>query len=174
MRNFLSKYIKKRDYFFIFFTILLGSLCHFIYDWSGGFALAALFCPVNEYTWEHLKLLYFPFFLATFWYSRRYKGEPARFFYARFLGAVCGLLSIIVLFYTYTGITGQSFLVVDILIFCLSVLTAFLMSSYFYQNIHFVPSLTSALFLWTVFSFAFFIFTCYPLNLPLFFPPDIV
>lgn len=174
MQHFLSKYIKKRDYLFILFTIFLGSLCHFIYDWSGGLALAALFCPINESTWEHLKLLYFPFLLTSFWYYRRYKMDPVLFFYSRFLGVICGLLSIIVLFYTYTGIIGQSFLIIDLLIFCLSVLTAFGMSSYFYQLLNFVPSPAMVLFLWTVFSFSFFIFTCYPLNLPLFFPPDIV
>lgn len=174
MRRFLSKYLTDSDILFIVFVILLGCLCHFIYDWSGGLALAALFCPVSESTWEHLKLLYFPFLLASILYYQQQKPEPARFFYARFLGVLCGLASIVVLFYTYTGVIGQSFFVIDLLLFCAGVLTSFFLSSWFFRTLRSVPAVTTVLVLWTAVSFCFFIFTCYPLNLPLFFPPDIV
>lgn len=39
----------------------LGTLNHFLYFLSGQSPIVALFCPVNESVWEHLKLLYFPF-----------------------------------------------------------------------------------------------------------------
>ena len=38
----------------------LSGVFHFIYDWSGKQAWIGFFCPVNESTWEHLKLLFFP------------------------------------------------------------------------------------------------------------------
>ena len=44
----------------ILFTIILGSLSHFFYGWSGNFFLVGFFSPVNESVWEHLKLLFFP------------------------------------------------------------------------------------------------------------------
>lgn len=44
----------------ILFTMILGSLSHFFYGWSGDFFLVGLFSPVNESVWEHLKLLFFP------------------------------------------------------------------------------------------------------------------
>ncbi len=47
----------------ILFTAALGSFGHFAYDLSKENILVALFCPVNESTWEHLKLLFFPFLL---------------------------------------------------------------------------------------------------------------
>ena len=47
------------------YTVLLGSLLHFVYGWSGGSVLAAGFSAVNESTWEHMKLLFFPVFLLT-------------------------------------------------------------------------------------------------------------
>ena len=39
---------------------LLGTLGHFLYDWSGENKLIGYFFSVNESTWEHLKLLFFP------------------------------------------------------------------------------------------------------------------
>ena len=45
------------------FTGALGTLLHFVYEWSGGSALAAWFSAVNESTWEHMKLLFVPLFL---------------------------------------------------------------------------------------------------------------
>ncbi|MEI3362382.1 MAG: DUF6512 family protein [Oscillospiraceae bacterium] len=45
------------------FTGALGVLLHFLYEWSGGNTLAAAFSAVNESTWEHMKLLFFPMFV---------------------------------------------------------------------------------------------------------------
>ena len=36
---------------------LVGTLLHFVYDWWPN-ALTAIFTPVNESVWEHLKLLF--------------------------------------------------------------------------------------------------------------------
>ena len=44
-------------------TIILGIVSHFVYDWTGGNFFVGLFFPVNESTWEHMKLLYFPLLL---------------------------------------------------------------------------------------------------------------
>ena len=41
-------------------TSLAGTLLHFLYDWTGENKIAALISGVNESTWEHMKLLYFP------------------------------------------------------------------------------------------------------------------
>ena len=46
-------------------SILAGSVLHFLYDlWPNP--LTAVFAPVNESVWEHLKLLYWPFLAAAF------------------------------------------------------------------------------------------------------------
>ena len=47
------------------FTGAVGTLLHFVYEWTGGDPLIAAFCAVNESTWEHMKLLFVPFFLFT-------------------------------------------------------------------------------------------------------------
>ena len=42
------------------FVGILGTLFHFVYDWCRQARLIGLFVPVNESTWEHMKLLFIP------------------------------------------------------------------------------------------------------------------
>ena len=41
-------------------VILAGTLLHFLYDWSGQTLPAGFFAAINESTWEHMKLLFWP------------------------------------------------------------------------------------------------------------------
>ena len=41
-------------------TGLFGTLLHFVYEWTGGNRVIAVFSAVNESTWEHMKLLFIP------------------------------------------------------------------------------------------------------------------
>lgn len=50
----------KTNLFRFIFISVLGVLLHFTYEWSGDNAVVGLFSAVNESTWEHLKLLFFP------------------------------------------------------------------------------------------------------------------
>lgn len=151
-------------------AILLGFLNHFLYRLSGGQAFAALFCPVNESVWEHLKLLFFPILFVSVIEYLLCRPDAVRFFYYRFLAALCAMGSTVVLFYTYTGIIGRNFLLTDILIFLFSILFAFYMDAYFYLLSVRKVSRTTAFSLWIVLSVCYFVFTCYPPNIPLFFP----
>ena len=45
------------------FTSVMGTLLHFLYELSGGRLWAAVISGVNESTWEHMKLLFWPLFL---------------------------------------------------------------------------------------------------------------
>ena len=40
--------------------LISGVLLHYAYEWSGENVIVGLFSAVNESTWEHLKLVYFP------------------------------------------------------------------------------------------------------------------
>ena len=42
---------------------LAGTLLHFLYDWTGNLVAVAPFSGVNESTWEHMKLLFWPLFI---------------------------------------------------------------------------------------------------------------
>ncbi len=106
-------------------TSLFGTLLHFLYEWTGEGLLAAPFSGVNESTWEHMKLLFFPTFLfaiAQYFFFR----EREDFWCVKLLGALLGLVSIPVLFYTYNGAIGKSPDWINIAIFFVAVAIAYL------------------------------------------------
>ncbi len=84
-----------------------GTLLHFLYEWSGGSLWVAPFSGVNESTWEHMKLLYFPMLLFALVQSRFFKGYE-NFWCVKSAGFSAGLLLIPALFYTYNGAFGRS------------------------------------------------------------------
>ena len=156
-----------------FLAAALGTWNHFFYSFSGHSAIVALFCPVNESVWEHLKLLFFPFLFVSVLEYLCYRRTPLRFFYARYIGAISGMIFTVAFFYTYTGIIGRNFLLIDILLFFSSVLIAFLSADYFYRKNHSVRTSdqTFIITLWSVTALFFFVFTCFPPDLPLFYSP---
>ena len=89
------------------FAALSGTLLHYLYDWTGGSVLAAPFSGVNESTWEHMKLLYFPLLIFALIQSRFFK-ERKGFWCIKLIGTVIGLAFIPMLFYTYNGAIGKS------------------------------------------------------------------
>lgn len=89
------------------FATLAGTILHFLYDWTGGSILAAPFSGVNESTWEHMKLLYFPLLLFAL-VQRRFFRDRKNFWCVKLLGTVLGLVLIPVLFYTLSGVFGKT------------------------------------------------------------------
>ena len=84
-----------------------GTLLHFLYEWTGENRFAALFSSVNESTWEHMKLLFFPMFIFALIQSRFFRDEE-RFFCIKLRGILLGLALIPVIYYTYNGVIGKS------------------------------------------------------------------
>ena len=170
MQNIFNKSLNKKNLPFILAVAILGSLNHFLYDWTGGSSFAALFCPINESPWEHLKLLFFPFLFLTLGTAALRRFRDRRFFYCRFLGVVCGMAFTLVTFYTYTGIWGSHVLILDLLIFFLSVVLSFSAARFFFRALKQIPSANVIFTLWGAGIFFFFVFTCFPPGIPLFFP----
>jgi len=83
-----------------------GTILHFLYDWTNKSLLIAAFSGVNESTWEHMKLLYFPLFIFALVQSRYFK-EYKNYWCIKLIGIVTGLITIPVLFYTYNGVFGN-------------------------------------------------------------------
>ncbi len=171
MRRFLLKYINKKDMPSLAITMILSCLKYFLYEWSRGSALSALVCPVNESVWEQLKLLFFPYFFVSVWMALRSRLPVMQFFYLRLLGVSCGMLSIIMLYYSYTGIIGRHFVIVDIFIFLFGVLFACCLPGIFTKIQIRIPTSDIFFAFWPVVSLLFFVFTCFPPDIPLFFPP---
>lgn len=107
------------------FVLITGTLSHFIYEWSGSNPLAALFFPVNESTWEHMKLIFFPTLLYGFYMQHTLKAEYPCISNAIPAGILAGTILIPVLFYSYTGILGFNTMILDISVFIVAVLITF-------------------------------------------------
>ena len=106
------------------FTWILGTVLHFTYEWSNENSITAVFSAVNESTWEHLKLLFFPMLITTIigYFYLKPKEDYKNFLCAKTLGILAALSFVVVFFYTYTGIIGTNFVVLDIGSFFIGVL----------------------------------------------------
>lgn len=107
--------ILKFQIFSIIFTWILGTLLHFTYEWSDNNLLLAAFSAVSESTWEHLKLLFFPMLITTvIGYFYIGKNNISNFLCAKTIGIITSISFIVIFFYTYTGILGTNFAILDI------------------------------------------------------------
>lgn len=155
----------------ILFTVILGTLSHFFYDWSGQGALIGLVTPVNESTWEHMKLVFFPMLLWTLLVSPRLSREYPAISGALLLGNILGTFSVPVLFYTYTGILGRDVFVLDIAVFLAAVLTAFYFA-WKKKDSRMILQFQSLIWILTgIFIILFFVFTFSPPGIGLFAEP---
>ena len=88
-------------------TTLGGTLLHFLYDWTGGSILVAPFSGVNESTWEHMKLLFWPLFFFALMQWLFFRGQE-NYWCVKLAEILLGLVLIPVLFYTCNGTFGKS------------------------------------------------------------------
>ena len=140
-------------------TSLCGTLLHFLYDWLGEAGWIAPFSGVNESTWEHMKLLFWPAFIFAAIESIFFKVYDS-FWCVKLRGIVIGLSLIPILFYFYNGIIGKSPDFVNISIFFISAAIAFLYEAWALKNKKIVcDSPRRAFFLLCIIALCFVIFT---------------
>lgn len=158
--------IKKFETASFFFAAIVGTLFHFIYEWTDKSVVAALISPVNESVFEHLKMTFFPLLIFAifeyFYIGKTHNG----FFYIKAKAILLGVLSVIVLYFTYTGIIGKNYMIPDIIIYYISILisTLYFVKNY-KSNEH---SNLSGIIILIITSALFIIFTFAPLHIHLF------
>lgn len=106
-------------------TSLCGTVLHFLYDWLGEAAWVAPFSGVNESTWEHMKLLFWPMFIFAIVQSFFFR-ERQDFWCVKLRGILLGITVIPVLFYTYNGVIGKSPDWINIAIFFVSAAVSYI------------------------------------------------
>lgn len=150
---------------------LIGSLMHFLYDFTGNNVIIGTIAPVNESVWEHLKMVVLPVIL---WWTIYYfaAGEinnidKNKWFTGALVALLIALITIPLLFYFYTTAFGVELLPVDILILFLALLFGQLAGLHFYKYSEGINSITSISILILIVSI-FILFTFYPPHLPLF------
>ena len=107
------------------FVTFGGTILHFLFEWTGGSVLVSPFSGVNESTWEHMKLLYWPllFFALV---QRVFFMDQKNYWCVKLTEILLGLILVPVLFYTYNGAFGKSPDWVNITIFYISALIVYL------------------------------------------------
>ena len=106
-------------------TSLGGTILHFLYDWLGEAKWIALISGINESTWEHMKLLFWPMFIFAFVQSFFFR-DREDFWCVKLRGILWGLILIPVTFYTYNGVVGRSPDWINIAIFFISAAIAYI------------------------------------------------
>ena len=102
-----------------------GTILHFLYDWTGGSILVSPFSGVNESTWEHMKLLFWPLLLFAL-VQRLFFRDQENYWSVKLAEILLGLVLIPVLFYSYNGMFGKSPDWLNIAIFYISAALVFL------------------------------------------------
>lgn len=149
---------------------VLGTLLHFLYDlWPNGFTAAI--AAVNESTFEHLKLAFFPMVLFAAVQYFLFGKDRQDFWCVKWQGIGLVLLLIPILFYTLSGTFGKLPAAVDVAIFYLSVGLAFFFETRRFSAPPRPCRSALALFLLAVTAFLFVLFTFYPLRIGLFLDP---
>lgn len=109
-------------------TVLAGTILHFLYTWLGEPLWIAPFSAINESTWEHMKLLFWPMliFAAPEGIAFRSHESLWRAFWCIKLGSITlGIALIPILFYTYNGVIGKSPDWINIAIFFVAAAAAY-------------------------------------------------
>ena len=155
-----------------FITVsFLGTILHFLYDWTNS-SFVALFSSVNESTWEHMKLLFFPMFAVAIMQFFYIEKDKKNFWNIKLKGTILGLTLIPVLFYTLNGVFGQTPDWVNISIFFISAALALIYETrllnkkttkHSSQNLAFIALCLIAVTFW--------VFTFMPPQIPLFQDP---
>lgn len=165
----------KRNVIAFFVISIIGTLSHFVYKWTGKPYLIGLFFPVNESTWEHLKLLFFPslIYFAVVYFTL--KEKPKNYISATAISIIAGMVSIVVMFYTYQGVLGRNIDFLNILIYFLGVAVTI----YIMQRILKTQSFSSgtaniiSLFFLLLTAILFVSFSFNPPSLGIFLPPAV-
>lgn len=102
-----------------FFVIMIGaSALHFAFELSGFYEPLALFASVNESTFEHLKLFFWPALAVALVEHAYVKGKANNYWWGKMLALLATPVAVIVSFYFYLGITlpltGTGYLALDI------------------------------------------------------------
>lgn len=88
-------------------TSILGTILHFLYEWTHRAVFVAPFASINESTWEHMKLLFWPMIIFAFIQCSYFK-ENKNFWCIKAKSIMLGLVLIPTIYYTYNGAISKS------------------------------------------------------------------
>lgn len=152
--------------------IVVGSMLHFTFEWSGNQPIVGVFSAVNESVWEHLKIAFWPTLVYAIFEYRYLNKRTNNFFLAKTIGIYAIMLIIPTIFYSYTFFIEEN-LIIDILSFICAIIVGQLIS----YNLLTFKRLSKSLELISlvalvILALAFTVFTFYPPQIQLFQDPN--
>ncbi len=165
--------LKKYHIIGFIFTAIIGSLLHFTYKFFDENIIIGYFSPVNESTWEHLKLLITPVIIFSLFEYFIYGKGFDNFIIVKALSILLGMITIIASFYTYTGILGNNYLLLDIATFILGLFVTYYFSYKMLQTKFLYKENSNYIGIFIIFLIVFFMmyFTINPPKINLFLDP---
>lgn len=116
---------------------IIGSLFHFIYEWSNKNFIIGLIAPTDESIFQHIKMVILPIIC---WWTLYYlfKGKnnnisSEKWFEGALVSLVASIFLIPALYYFYTGAFGIESLIIDILILFISLVFSQFLGLHFYR-----------------------------------------
>ena len=103
------------------FIIILGTLLHFTFEWSGFQEIVGAFSAVNESVWEHLKIAFMPSILFAILEYHYLNKKTNNYFFAKAVGIYTIMVIIPVIFYTYTIFIEHN-LTIDVISFMFAII----------------------------------------------------
>ncbi len=152
---------------------LIGSLFHFLFEFSGNSALVAPFAATNESVFEHTKMVLLPITLYWVLYylikGKQYNLDPNKWFLGALTSLVVSIVAMPLLFYFYTEAFGIESLFIDILLLLIVIALGQLMGIHVYEHakgtINWKVSLAIIVLIFVMYA----VFTFNPPKLPLFY-----
>jgi len=149
-----------------------GSLLNFVFVFFNRWLPLALIAAVNESTWEHLKLAFWPALVYALIERSFFGRQLKNFWTAKAAGILAMPLVIVSVFYGYTALAGHNVLWADISVFVLAVFVGQMVSCRIMLCRPFRPGIqTAALIVLALMIAAFSLLTFFPPHCPLFCDP---
>ncbi len=105
--------LKKIKIINVVFLFLLSFLWHFVYDWFPN-NIFALFFPVNESIWEHMKIIYFCLFMGSileFVLCKKNNIKINNFYIEAMVKSILGVIFYLIIFIPLYLWLGESLLI---------------------------------------------------------------
>jgi hypothetical protein len=100
---------------------VVGSLLHFAFEWSNFWTPVALIAAVNESTWEHLKLVFWPGLTFALIEYPFLKGVAMNYWPAKAVSLILMPLVIAVGWYMAVAILGENLFLINIVLFLVAI-----------------------------------------------------
>ncbi len=163
----------KKNIIAFFVISILGTIGHFIFEWTGQNEIIGLFFPVNESVWEHLKLLFFPTVIYSIGEYLLSEEKPKNYLPATVIGIICGMFFIVAVYYILNGVLGYDIEFVNIASYYVAVLVSIIKKNKVIKSGKYHSKTANIFFaiILGIFAILFPVFSFNPLSFGIFTPP---